>query len=254
MDILNIIILSLIQGITEFLPISSSSHLILLPKLTEFPDQGIMFDIALHTGSLLAILIYYREEIKNIFQFTDNGKNYIKLIIIGSIPLPIAGLLFIEIVSLNFRSIEIIAVMTITFALLLFYADINSKSNKNITIISTRIILIIGLFQTLALVPGVSRAGIVITAALLLNYNRNDAIKIAFLLSIPAIFMASVYNFLQLYSTDSVTIVNDHLLGMILSLIVSYFTIYFFIRTTNKISFSPYVVYRIMLGTLLLII
>ena len=205
MDILNIIILSLIQGITEFLPISSSSHLILLPKLTEFPDQGIMFDIALHTGSLLAILIYYREEIKNIFQFTDNGKNYIKLIIIGSIPLPIAGLLFIEIVSLNFRSIEIIAVMTITFALLLFYADINSKSNKNITIISTRIILIIGLFQTLALVPGVSRAGIVITAALLLNYNRNDAIKIAFLLSIPAIFMASVYNFLQLYSTYSNT-------------------------------------------------
>jgi undecaprenyl-diphosphatase len=106
----------------------------------------------------------------------------------------------------------------------------------------------------LALVPGVSRSGIVITAALLLNYNRNDAIKIAVLLSIPAIFMASSYNLLQLSSMGSVSILNDHLLGMTLSLIVSYLTIYFFIATINKISFAPYIIYRIMLGTLLLII
>ena len=254
MDILNIIILSIIQGITEFLPISSSSHLILLPMFTEFPDQGIMFDVALHTGSLFAILIYYKNEIKNIFQFTDNGKSYIRLIIIGSIPLPIAGLLLIDLISLNLRSIEVISVMTITFALLLLYADSYNKSSKQITYISTKIILIIGLFQILALVPGVSRSGIVITAALLLNYNRNDAIKIAFLLSIPAIFMASSYNLLQLSSMGSVPILNDHLLGMTLSLIVSYLTIYFFIATINKISFAPYIIYRIMLGTLLLII
>ena len=177
MDILNIIILSIIQGVTEFLPISSSSHLILLPMFTEFPDQGIMFDVALHTGSLFAILIYYRNEIKNIFQFTDNGKSYTRLIIIGSIPLPIAGLLLIDLISLNLRSIEVISVMTITFALLLLYADNHNKPSKLITNISTKIILIIGLFQILALVPGVSRSGIVITAALLLNYNRNDAIK-----------------------------------------------------------------------------
>ena len=254
MDILNIIILSIIQGITEFLPISSSSHLILLPIFTRFPDQGIMFDVALHTGSLFAILIYYRNEIKNIFQFTDNGKNYIRLIIIGSIPLPIAGLLLIDLISLNLRSIEVISVMTIAFALLLLYADNYNKPSKQITYISTKIILIIGLFQILALVPGVSRSGIVITAALLLSYNRNDAIKIAFLLSIPAIFMASSYNLLQLSSMCSVPILNDHLLGMTLSLMVSYLTIYFFIATINKISFAPYIIYRIMLGTLLLII
>jgi undecaprenyl-diphosphatase len=254
MDILNIIILSIIQGITEFLPISSSSHLILLPMFTKFPDQGIMFDVALHTGSLFAILIYYRNEIKNIFQFTDKGKSYIRLIIIGSIPLPIAGLLLIDLISLNLRSIEVISVMTITFALLLLYADNYNKSSKQVTNISTKIILIIGLFQILALVPGVSRSGIVITAALLLNYNRNDAIKIAFLLSIPAIFMASSYNLLQLSSMGSVPILNDHLLGMTLSLMVSYLTIYFFIATINKISFAPYIIYRIMLGTLLLII
>jgi undecaprenyl-diphosphatase len=144
--------------------------------------------------------------------------------------------------------------MTITFALLLLYADNYNKPSNQITYISTKIILIIGLFQILALVPGVSRSGIVITAALLLNYNRNDAIKIAFLLSIPAIFMASSYNLLQLSSMGSVSILNDHLLGMILSLIVSYLTIYFFIATINKISFAPYIIYRIMLGTLLLII
>ena len=254
MDILNIIILSIIQGVTEFLPISSSSHLILVPMFTEFPDQGIMFDIALHTGSLFAILIYYRNEIKNIFQFTDNGKSYTRLIIIGSIPLPIAALLLIDLISLNLRSIEVISVMTITFALLLLYADNHNKASKLITNISTRIILIIGLFQVLALIPGVSRSGIVITAALLLNYNRNDAIKIAFLLSIPAIFMASAYNLLQLSSIGSVAILSDHLLGMTLSLIVSYLTIYFFIATINKISFAPYIIYRMTLGTLLLII
>ena len=243
MDILNIIILSIIQGITEFLPI-----------FTEFPDQGIMFDIALHTGSLLAVLIYFRKEIKNILQFTDNGKNYIKLIIIGSIPLPIAGLLLIDLIALNLRSIEVIAVMTITFALLLLYADNHNKPYKEITKLSTKIIIIIGLFQTLALVPGVSRSGIVITAALLLNYNRNDAIKIAFLLSIPAIFMASSYNLLQLSSMGDVAILGDHFLGMALSLLVSYLTIYFFIATINKISFSPYIIYRVILGTLLLMI
>jgi undecaprenyl-diphosphatase len=144
--------------------------------------------------------------------------------------------------------------MTITFALLLLYADNHNKPSKLITNISTKIILIIGLFQILALVPGVSRSGIVITAALLLNYNRNDAIKIAFLLSIPAIFMASSYNLLQLSSMGSVSILSDHLLGMALSLIVSYLTIYFFITTINKISFAPYIIYRMMLGTLLLII
>ncbi len=254
MDILNIVILSIIQGITEFLPISSSSHLILLPMLTEFPDQGVMFDIALHTGSLLAILLYYRKEIKNIFQFTDNGKSYIKLIIIGSIPLAIAGMLLIDLIVLNLRSIEVIAVMTITFAILLFYADTYNKSSKNISCISTKIILIIGIFQTLALIPGVSRSGIVITAALLLNFDRNESIKIALLLSIPAIFMASAFNFLQLYTVGSLEILNNHILGMIISLVVSYLTIYFFITTINKISFSPYIIYRILLGSLLLII
>jgi len=252
-DILNIIILSLIQGITEFLPISSSSHLILIPMLTEYPDQGVMFDIALHTGSLLAVIIYYRREIINALQLSDHGKNLIRLLIIGSIPLPIAGLLIIDFVSYNLRTVEVIALMTISFALLLLIADRKSKNNKDITAISSIAILTIGLFQTLALVPGVSRSGIVITAALLLNYKRVDAIKMAFLLSIPAIFMASVYNIFELTSSENIMIYKEHFIGMILSLLFSYLTIHLFITTINKISFTPYIIYRILLGTLLLV-
>ena len=253
MDILNIIILSLIQGITEFLPISSSSHLILIPMLTEYPDQGVMFDIALHTGSLLAVIIYYRREIINALQLSDYGKNLIRLLIIGSIPLPIAGLLIIDFVSYNLRTVEVIALMTISFALLLLIADRKSKNNKDITAISSIAILTIGLFQTLALVPGVSRSGIVITAALLLNYKRVDAIKMAFLLSIPAIFMASVYNVFELTSSQNIIIYKEHFIGMILSLLFSYTTIHLFITTINKISFTPYIIYRILLGTILLV-
>jgi len=252
-DILNIIILSLIQGITEFLPISSSSHLILIPMLTEYPDQGVMFDIALHTGSLLAVIIYYRREIINALQLSDYGKNLIRLLIIGSIPLPIAGLLIIDFVSYNLRTVEVIALMTISFALLLLIADRKSKNNKDITAISSIAILTIGLFQTLALVPGVSRSGIVITAALLLNYKRVDAIKMAFLLSIPAIFMASVYNVFELTSSQNIIIYKEHFIGMILSLLFSYITIHLFITTINKISFTPYIIYRILLGTILLV-
>ena len=254
MDILNIIILSLIQGITEFLPISSSSHLILIPILTEYPDQGVMFDIALHTGSLLAVIIYYRMEIIKAVKQSDHGNNLIKLLIIGSIPLPIAGLLIIDLVSYNLRTVEVIALMTISFALLLFIADRKSENNNDIADISSIVILTIGSFQALALVPGVSRSGIVMTAALLLNYKRIDAIKIAFLLSIPAIFMASVYNVLELTSSENIIIYKEHFIGMILSLLFSYITIHLFITTINKISFTPYIIYRILLGTILLVL
>ena len=254
MEFINILILSLIQGITEFLPISSSSHLILVPILTNFSDQGILFDIALHTGSLLAILAYFRKEIKEIINFTQTGKDYIKLIILASIPLPIIGIISIDFITSNFRDVQTIAVTTIFFALVLLLADIYGKHNKNIMRLTTYGILIIGLMQTLALVPGVSRSGIVISTALLLNFTRSDAIKIAFLLSIPAIFMASTYNIFTLYQSNDLNILIEHLLGISLSFLFSYLTIYFFISTINKISFSPYIIYRIVLGSFLLFI
>ena len=253
MDFVQILILSIIQGITEFLPISSQSHLILTSKLLGMSDQGLSFDIALHAGSLLAILIYYRKEVTKIMSISDEGIQYLKLIIIGAIPLPIIGLLFVDIVSENLRTINTIAFMTIVFALLLYFAERRNHENENsFATLSFFTIIFIGFMQTLAIMPGVSRSGIVITAALLLNYSREDSIKIAFLLSIPAIFMATVYQSMQLYEVGNIEILNEHLLGMILSFIFSYITIHLFISTINKISFTPYIVYRIALGLLLL--
>lgn len=255
MDFIQILILSIIQGITEFLPISSQSHLILVSQLLGMQDQGLGFDIALHAGSLLAILIYYRKEIGKIISISDQGVQYLKLIIFGSIPLPIIGILFIDIVSSNLRSIESISLMTIVFAFLLLYADRKNSENKNnLATLSFFTIIFIGFMQTLAIMPGVSRSGIVITAALLLNYSREDSIKIAFLLSMPAIFMATIYQSLKLYAVGDIEILDEYFFGMVLSFIFSYLTINLFISTINKISFTPYIVYRIGLGLILLII
>ena len=217
-------------------------------------DQGLGFDIALHAGSLIAILIYYRDEIKKMLSVTDEGIRYFKLIIIGSIPLPLIGLLFIDIVSINMRSVTSIALMTIVFALILYIADVRKKENiSSLASMSIFTIVFIGFMQTLAIMPGVSRAGIVITAALLANFSREDSIKIAFLLSIPAIFMATVYQSMQLYEIGNIEILNEHLLGMFLSFIFSYITIHLFISTINKISFTPYIIYRLILGAALII-
>ena len=254
MDFIQILILSIIQGVTEFLPISSQSHLILTSAFLGMNDQGLSFDIALHTGSLIAILIYYRKEINKMLSMSDEGSQYLKLIILGSIPLPIIGLLFIDLVSVNMRSVESIALMTIIFAIILYLADTKKKDAINkLKSISIFTIVFIGFMQTLAIMPGVSRAGIVITAALLANFNRGDSIKIAFLLSIPAIFMATVYQSMQLYEIGNIEILNEHLLGMFLSFIFSYITIHLFISTINKISFTPYIIYRLILGAALII-
>ena len=254
MEILNIIILALIQGITEFLPISSSSHLVLFSELTSFPDQGIGFDIALHTGSLIAVLVYFKDELRKVLALTHEGNQYLRLLIVASIPLPIIGLIFIDYISLYMRNIQSIAIMTIIFALLLFFADKNRKDSKDVINCSLVVIIFIGLMQTLAIMPGVSRAGVVITAALLVGFSRSDSIKIAFLLSIPAIFMATIYQSMQLLNTNNVLLFREYTLGFLFSFIFSFLTIKLFISTINKISFAPYIIYRIILGSVLLIV
>jgi len=254
MEILNIIILALIQGITEFLPISSSSHLVLFSQLTSFPDQGIGFDIALHTGSLIAVLVYFKDELRKVLALTHEGNQYLRLLIVASIPLPIIGLIFIDYISLYMRNIQSIAIMTIIFALLLFFADKNRRDSKDVINCSLVVIIFIGLMQALAIMPGVSRAGIVITAALLVGFSRSDSIKIAFLLSIPAIFMATIYQSMQLLNTNNVLLFREYTLGFLFSFIFSFLTIKLFISTINKISFAPYIIYRIILGSTLLIV
>ena len=181
--------LAIVQGISEFIPVSSSAHLIILSQFVGFSNQSIIFDVGLHLGSLIAIVFYFRNELLNL----RSNKELLKLIIIGSTPLVIIGyILFYSGIINIFRNVEVIAWTTLIFGLLLYYAD-NSKVSKNFKYdLNTKNILIIGMIQTLSLIPGVSRSGVVITIGRMLNFNREDSLKISFFLSIPALLGASV--------------------------------------------------------------
>ena len=247
-NIIEIFILSIIQGVSEFLPISSSSHLIIISTLFEFKSSSLLIDISLHLGSLFAIIFFYRTDIFN-FQ---NSKKFISLIVLGSLPLIIVGfILYITDLINIFRDVKIIAWTTIIFAILLFFADrtkFELSIDKNLSLKS---ICIIGLFQILSLIPGVSRAGIVITGARFLKFNRTDSAKISFLLSIPALFGASVLGLNDILKQD--TELNYlAILAIIFSFLFSFITVKFFLEFIKKFTMNIFVIYRILLGLFLL--
>ena len=247
-NIIEIFILSVIQGVSEFLPISSSSHLIIISTLFEFKSSSLLIDISLHLGSLFAIIFFYRTDIFN-FQ---NSKKFISLIVLGSLPLIIVGfILYITDLINIFRDVRIIAWTTIIFAILLFFADrtkFELSIEKNLSLKS---ICIIGLFQILSLIPGVSRAGIVITGARFLKFNRTDSAKISFLLSIPALCGASVLSLNDILKQD--TELNYlAILAIIFSFLFSFITVKFFLEFIKKFTMNIFVIYRIFLGLFLL--
>ena len=242
--------LSLIQGIFEFLPISSSAHLLITSEIFNFKSSSLIIDISLHLGSLLAIIFYFR---KDLFNLRHNQK-LLSLIIIGSIPLIIVGYILhtTELINL-LRNIKVIASTTLFFGIILFFSD-QRKIDQNIsTNLNIKSILFIGLFQILALIPGVSRAGITITAARFLKFNRIDSSKIAFLLSIPALTGAS---FLGLKDAFRQAIEINYLLiiAVILSFLFSYMTVKYFLRYINKFSLNIFVIYRILVALVLFFI
>ena len=246
-EFIEILILSAIQGISEFLPISSSAHLILISSLYDLKSGSLLIDISLHLGSLFAIIFYFR---KDLFDLKNNSK-LLQLIIIGSVPLIIFGYILhsTELIYL-LRNIKIIAWTTLFFGIILFFAD-QQKFDKNITTnLNTKSIIFIGLFQILALVPGVSRAGIALTAARFLKFNRVDSSKISFLLSIPALSGAS---FLGLKDAFNQPIEINYLIitSIILSFLFSYITVKFFINYINKFSLNIFVIYRIFIAFIL---
>ena len=246
-DFIEILILSAIQGISEFLPISSSAHLIIVSNLYDLKSSSLLIDISLHLGSLLAIIFFFK---KDLFNLKHNQK-LLKLILIGSIPLIIFGYILhsSELIHL-LRNIKVIAWTTLLFGVILYFAD-KRKIDQNIsTNLNLRSIIFIGLFQILALIPGVSRAGITMTAARFLNFNRVDSGKISFLLSIPALSGAS---FLGLWDISSETIEINILIiiATILSFLFSYSTVKFFLKYLNKFSLKIFVVYRILIGLIL---
>tara|TARA_B100000401_G_scaffold415600_1_gene337335 strand:+ start:52 stop:819 length:768 start_codon:yes stop_codon:yes gene_type:complete len=249
-DFIEIIILSAVQGISEFLPISSSAHLIIISNLYDLKASSLLIDISLHLGSLLAIIFFFK---KDLFNLKHNQK-LLKLIIIGSIPLVIFGYILhsTELIHL-LRNIKVIAWTTLFFGIILYFAD-QRKIDQNIsTNLNIKSIMFIGLFQILALIPGVSRAGITMTAARFLNFNRVDSGKISFLLSIPALAGAS---FLGLKDASNETIEINLLVivAIILSFLFSYLTIKFFLNYINKFSLNIFVIYRIIIALILLLI
>ena len=246
-NIIEIIILSAIQGISEFLPISSSAHLILVSSLYEFKSNSLLIDISLHLGSLLAIIYFFRNELLD----TKNNKRLLGLIILGSIPLIIVGYILY---STNFiyalRDVKVIAWTTLIFGIVLYIADKNRFDKKISTNLNFQSILFIGLFQILSLVPGVSRAGITITAARILKFNRLDSSKISFLLSIPALGGAS---FLGLKDVLNQPLDLNYLvlIAIISSFIFSFLTVKFFLIYINKFSMNAFVIYRVVIALIL---
>ena len=244
---LETIILSVVQGITEFIPVSSSAHLVLISKLSNFNLNSLEIDVSLHFGSLLAIVAYFW---KDLFVISRNKKK-LYLISLGSIPLIIVGyILYTSNLIYHLRNLEVIAWTTLIFGILLYFSD-KSRLSKNLEKdLSTKDIIFIGVLQILSLIPGVSRSGINITAGRFLKYNRVDSAKISFLLSIPALSGASLLGLKDILK-DSFEFNLIILLTISLSFIFSYLTIKFLIYYLNKFSLKIFVFYRILLALLL---
>ena len=249
-NIIEIVILSLVQGVSEFLPISSSAHLIVVSTLYEFSSSSLIIDVSLHFGSLLAIIFFLRKDLINI---KDNQK-LLLLMVFGSIPLIIVGyFLYRTELIYALRDIKIIAWSTLIFGIILYFADKSRFDKKISSNLNLKVILYIGLFQILALIPGVSRAGITITAARIFKFNRFDSSKISFLLAIPALLGASVLGLKDILN-QSFQFNYLVFLAIILSFLFSYFTVKFFLEYINKFSLSIFVIYRIIVAIILFII
>jgi undecaprenyl-diphosphatase len=245
--------LALIQGLTEFLPISSSGHLALVPALLGWPDQGLAFDVAVHVGSLLAVLVYFRQDVKNltiaiprlIGSSTDNDVVLLRHLMAASLPVLVVGFLLQHWIEQNLRGAVVIGSAMIGFAFVLLYAD-SKRGSRTILQMLWWTALIIGLAQVLALIPGTSRSGITISAALLLGFTRIDAARFSFLLSIPIILLAGL-----LKGTQLVKIGVDWQIfafGIAVSAISAYLCVALFLRLIERIGILPFVLYRIILG------
>ena len=263
LDILHIISLALIQGLTEFLPISSSAHLILPFQILGWPDQGLAFDTAVHLGSLIAVVWYFRIDLGHLIsatlvslvsgKTTQDSRLAINLLI-GSLPIIPVGFLLKDLVEINLRSIAVIAITTISFGLVLWLADIKGRQTRTDLELTWRQALIIGVAQCFALIPGTSRSGVTMTAALFCGFTRESASRISFLLSIPAIAGAALLKTIDLVtgelSVDWLTLG----LGYSLAAISAYACIRLFLNVINQLGFLPFVLYRLVLGGILLLL
>ena len=261
MDLIQIIVLALVQGLTEFLPISSSSHLILVPMLNGWSDQGLSFDIAVHVGTLAAVIFYFRKELSLmgrawlgsvISRQHDDNSRLAWAVLFGTVPVGLAGLLGKSFVETHLRSPLVIAIATIIFGLLLWYAYIKGKRSRDESSITWLDVVVIGCAQILALIPGTSRSGITITAGLFRGLSGEAAARFSFLLSIPAIALPGLLLMKDLVAMPGQIAWQELFLGALLSAVSAYLCIDVFLRFLNKIGMAPFAIYRVLLGAILL--
>ncbi|AYA63229.1 undecaprenyl-diphosphate phosphatase [Alteromonas sp. RKMC-009] len=261
MTLFEIIILALIQGITEFLPISSSGHLLLPAELLGWDSQGLAFDVAVHVGSLLAVMVYFRQEIAQMTVawltrgFTKNQNTDSKLawyVILATIPAVLVGLALDDWIEMNARTALVIAATTIIFGLLLWYADVKATHTQSLENITMKQAIIIGLAQVMALIPGTSRSGITMTAGLMLGLDRESCARFSFLLSIPVILGAGTLKTFDLVQATTAVDWSALLYGAAFSFISAYLCIFLFLSWISRIGMLPFVIYRMILGAVLL--
>ncbi|MEM0514152.1 undecaprenyl-diphosphate phosphatase [Pseudoalteromonas sp. YIC-827] len=257
MSILAIVVLAVIQGLTEFLPISSSAHLILPSQLLGWQDQGLAFDVAVHVGSLMAVMIYFRKEIGDILvawfkSFGSQGAtDDSKLgwyILLATIPAGIAGKLFEDLIEQHLRAAIVIAITTIFFGLVLWLADIKAKQSKNIYQLNWKSALLIGCAQAVALIPGTSRSGITMTAGLFLGLTKESAARFSFLLSVPVIGGMGLIKTIELATGEQAVDWQALILGAGLSFMAAYACIFLFLKFIERMGMFPFVIYRLLLG------
>ena len=266
MDLLQIIVLALVQGLTEFLPISSSAHLILVPLLTEWEDQGLAFDVAVHVGTLTAVVVYFRKQLAEMAvdwfgslpiksgksKQTENSR-LAWAVLFGTIPVGICGLLFNDFIKESLRGALVIAATQFIFAALLWWSDTKGKRERNEYSIRWKDVLIIGIAQAIALIPGTSRSGITITAALMIGLTRDAAARFSFLLSIPVIVLAGGLETLHYLSVAKGSDFSSLFIGALISGVSAFVCIHYFLKLLDKIGMMPFVIYRVLLGLLLLV-
>ena len=259
MDLIQIIALGIIQGLTEFLPVSSSAHLVLISIVMGWKDQGLLMDVAAHAGSLLAVVVYFRKELRQMIRAMLDPKapenqeilHLISAIIVATIPIVIAGLLLADFIEQYLRSAHVIAITTILFALALAYADRVSIEQHDEYKLCWKGILFIGFAQIFALIPGTSRSGVTMTAGLMMGLSKVAAARFSFLLSIPTILAAISYKSMQLMSSELNMDIGAVFGVFALSGVVAYLCIEAFVRLVNIVGMMPFVIYRLILGVLL---
>jgi undecaprenyl-diphosphatase len=261
MPLTQIVVLALIQGLTEFLPVSSSAHLILGSKAFGWPDQGLVFDVATHLGTLLAVLVYFRKELLAMAtswlapersEQDRRNRAMVVYLALASVPALAVGAFFHQLVELYLRDVRVIAWTTIGFGLLLWVADARAPRVRRLGSISFKDALWIGFAQALALIPGTSRSGITITAGRMLGFTADEAARFSFLLAIPVIGAAGAYGAVRVATGDTAIDWSQFSMAMTLSAIAGWVCIASFLALLKRVGLTPFVLYRLLLGVLLL--